>query len=91
MNKTARKCIWSAAGCFAAAALFMVLYPAVFRALGFDRPPENTFAVETAQVLATMIQWSLFPTGAALIGAAVVINWLTSNASIAKNHKSPSI
>lgn len=76
MNKTVRKCVVWAGGLFLLGAIAIVWLPSLYAAIADHSGPTAQAGLNVLDVLLTLIRSSLFPIGAALVGAAVVIQAL---------------
>ena len=79
MDPTAKKCVIWAVGLFILGALAMAWATDLYLLIA-DRMGANAeVGVAVLTTVLTGLRWSLFPTGAALIGAAVVIQALSTD------------
>lgn len=83
MDKTAKKSIVWAVVCFVVAAVIHMVWP-LFITGGVDFPWEVNVFSGVVQPFLSILQGILVSLGGALVGAAVVINWLTSRVSVTK-------
>lgn len=82
LDPISKKCIGWAISCFVVGALILVSYPWLFDSMDLTSSPGGNAVMTLGQLLSTALQWSLFPTGSALIGAAVVIQWLKGHITV---------
>ncbi len=87
MDKTAKKCIVWAVICFVVAAAIHMIWP-IFITGGVDFPWEANVFSGVVQPFLSILQGILVSLGGALVGAAVVVNWLTSRVSVTKGASS---
>jgi len=83
MDTTTRKCIIWAVACFVIAAGLYMIWP-IFVASESDPPGGSNFFFGIVQPVLSFIQGVLVSIGGALVGAAVVVHWLTSRVSVTK-------
>lgn len=76
MNPTAKRCIYWAIGLFVFGALAMAFVPDILYAIGNYLGVNGAAGYYPTEVILTIIRWAAFPTGAALVGAAVVVQTL---------------
>lgn len=83
MDKTAKKCTVWAVVCFVMAAAIHMIWPVFITARdGF--PWEGSAFSGVVQPFLSVFQGILVSLGGALVGAAVVVNWLTTRVSVTK-------
>ncbi|WP_218221893.1 hypothetical protein [Nesterenkonia sp. Act20] len=87
MDKTTKKCIVWAVVCFFVAAGIQMLWPLFITSGGDSSWDPNLFS-GVLQPLLSLLQGAAMSIGGALVGAAVVIHWLTSRASVTKGASS---
>lgn len=87
MDRTAKKCIAWAVVCFTVATVIHMIWP-LFISAGGDYSRDLNFLSGAAQSLLSVLQGVLVSVGGALVGAAVVVNWLTSRISVTKGPSS---
>jgi len=85
MDKTAKKCIVWAIVCFIVAAIIHPILPLSVASMGGE-PVEFNFFFGIVEPILAFIQGVFFAIGGAFVGAAVVVNWLASRASVATTH-----
>ncbi|PWF26997.1 hypothetical protein [Ancrocorticia populi] len=76
MHPVGKRCIYWAIGLFIVGALAIVFVPDIVFAITNYLGVNGSAGVYPVEVILTIIRWAAFPTGAALIGAAVVIQVL---------------
>ncbi|SDB84858.1 hypothetical protein SAMN05216410_0425 [Sanguibacter gelidistatuariae] len=76
MNPAAKKCIRWSIGLFVVGALLLVYLPDIYMAINNRTGPNAELGLGFLTVALTLVQWTLMPVGASLIGAAVVIQVL---------------
>ena len=80
MNSTAKKCIYWAIGLWIAGAVLLIYMPDIYLAVA-DRAGANAeFGLRGLNIALVLVNSTLIPVGAALVGAAVVIQVMTKNA-----------
>lgn len=77
MHPTATKCIQWAAILFVVGAVLVVVGPSVFVWVAELAGANAAAGVGFIDVALTLVRWTTIPTGASLIGAAIVINTLS--------------
>lgn len=88
MDKTAKKCIVWGGVCFVVAAVIHIIWP-IFITRGVDFPWGANVVSGVVQPFLSILQGILVSLGGALVGAAVVVNWLTSRVSVTKGASGP--
>lgn len=83
MDKTTKKCIVWAIVCFVIAAGIQSLWPLYINS-NIDDPWVPNLLSGVVQPLLSLLQGAAMSIGGALVGAAVVVHWLTSRASVKK-------
>ena len=82
LDRIAKKCVGWSIVCFLAGSIMLVAHPLIFDSMDVPAQPGGNAVMAAGQLLVTALQWSLFPTGAALIGASVVIQWFRNNLAV---------
>lgn len=84
MDKTVKKCVTWSVICFALATVLYMIWPLFLTSTTGDAPWEPNLFSGVVQPVLSISQNVLISIGGALVGAAVVIHWLTSRASVNK-------
>lgn len=78
MDPTARRCVGWAVACLVIGSLVVAIFPPVLMWLATSAGQPGQVLLTVVEPVVAILRWSLFPLGAALIGAAVVIQWLAT-------------
>lgn len=76
MHPTARRCVIWAVVLLVAGAVLHTTIPDLYAALVDAAGPNAEIGMRAVDVVLTLVRWALFPMGAALVGAAVVVQAL---------------
>ena len=76
MHPASKKCLRWSVGLFVLGTLTMVYLPEVYRAIARVAGSNADIGLTSLNLVFTFVQMTVFPTGAALLGSAVVIQVL---------------
>lgn len=79
-DSTISRCVWGAIMCVVVGGIATVAVPQAVGYLSLALEPNEGALLAVIEPLLVILQWSLFPLGASLIGASVVIHWLRKHA-----------
>ena len=78
MTPVAKKRILWSIGLFVVGAVLMVYVPDIYVAVSDRAGPNADIGLGLLDVFMTLVRWTLMPVGASLVGAAVVIQTLST-------------
>lgn len=80
MHPAAKKCIQWSIGLFVVGSVLLVYIPEIFLVISKRAGANAAIGLDFMDVTLELVRWTFMPVGASLVGAAVVIQALTSEA-----------